>query len=314
MAQITGNGKIFPQYFSPLRYPGGKGKLYDYIKIIIKDNNLKGGYYVEPYAGGASLALKLLQNNLVSKILINDIDRSIYAFWYSVINQTEELCHLIEKTNINIDNWEKQKEIQNQKERYALLELGFSTFYLNRTNRSGIIKGGVIGGKKQDGTWKIDARYNKDNLVDRIKTIANLKDDIELYNMDACDFICMADKICPSNALFYLDPPYYIKGKELYVNHYNKEDHIEVEQCIEKIKNRYWMVSYDYTKPIIRLYDKYCKKSYSLNYSAASIRKKGREVIFFSHSLHAPVVKNPLKIAKSKKMMEQTYFENVAGF
>lgn len=292
------------KYFSPLRYPGGKGKLFDYVRIILRNNRLERGYYVEPYVGGASLALKLLQKNHVTKILINDVDRSIYAFWYSAINRTEEFCDRILRTNINIKNWEQQRLIQSKKQSHSLLDLGFSTFFLNRTNRSGIIKGGVIGGKKQNSLWKIDARYNKDSLIARIQAIAALKDRIEIYNMDACKFMVLADKICPTNTFFYLDPPYYNKGKELYVNHYEKQDHIEVKACIERINHRYWMVSYDYTLPIIKLYKAFRKKSYTLNYSVAKIQRKGKEVVFFSHMLDIPIVKSPLKIGKTKRLKE----------
>lgn len=75
-----GECEIVMDYCSPLRYPGGKGKVADYFKQIFRDNSLYDGVYVEPYAGGASVALSLLFNEYVSKIIINDIDRSIFAF------------------------------------------------------------------------------------------------------------------------------------------------------------------------------------------------------------------------------------------
>ena len=139
------------KFYSPLRYPGGKKKLVNYFKEIVVKNDLCGGVYVEPFAGGASIALSLLIDGYVSKIIINDFDRSIYAFWHSILNRTEEFCKLIEETPITIEVWKKQKEIQKEKNRYDLLSLGFSTFFLNRTNRSGILKAGVIGGLNQNG-------------------------------------------------------------------------------------------------------------------------------------------------------------------
>ena len=150
--------------YSPLRYPGGKNRLAPFIGKICFDNKITE-HYVEPYSGGASVALFLLFEGFVEKITINDKDRSIYAFWYSVLNQSEELCNLIEETPITINEWKKQKEVQKNTDNVTLLELGFSTFFLNRTNRSGIIKAGVIGGYKQENIYKLDCRFNKEDLI-----------------------------------------------------------------------------------------------------------------------------------------------------
>ncbi len=155
-------------FYSPLRYPGGKTKIAPFIKELFYENNLVGMDYVEPYAGGAGAALTLLFEEYVSTITINDYDRSIYAFWHSIINNTEEFCEKISKTPIDVETWLVQKEIQKNKTNETLFSLGFSTFFLNRTNISGVIKGGVIGGKKQTGKYKIDARFNKSDLISKI--------------------------------------------------------------------------------------------------------------------------------------------------
>ena len=169
--------------YSPLRYPGGKNKISAFIAKICVDNNING-HYVEPYCGGAAVALFLLLEGFVSKITINDKDRSIYAFWHSVLNKTNHLCDLIQKTDITLDEWNRQFEIQKRKNEVDLLALGFSTFFLNRTNRSGIINARPIGGLNQEGDYKIDCRFNKIDLINRIKTIAKRKKDIRLYRKD----------------------------------------------------------------------------------------------------------------------------------
>ena len=163
------------EFLSPLRYPGGKAKVADFVQCLIKENALLDGTYVEPYVGGGSVALSLLFNEYVSDIYINDKDISIYAFWYSVLNNTDALCQLIKDTPINVETWFKQKEFQQNKENrnVDLLNLGFSTFFLNRTNRSGILKAGIIGGYDQTGNYKIDARFNKEDLIKRIQRIAD---------------------------------------------------------------------------------------------------------------------------------------------
>jgi DNA adenine methylase len=272
-------------YYSPLRYPGGKGKVAEYFKALFKDNLLYDGIYVEPYAGGASVALSLLFNEYASRIIINDIDVSIYSFWYSVLNQTDELCKLITDTPVSLQEWDRQRDIQKRKSQFGALKVGFSTFYLNRTNRSGIINAGIIGGKKQTGTWKLDARFNKKDLVKRIQRIALYKDKIDLHNLDAIDLIRRIRGRLPSKSLFYFDPPYYVKGKDLYLNYYKHNDHEEIAKKIAGLSKHKWVVSYDNVNPICDLYSKFRQVKYSLNYSAASANK-GEEVMIFSDNLY----------------------------
>ncbi len=271
-------------FYSPLRYPGGKGNLSAFFYEAIKENDLSDGVYVEPYAGGASIALSLLFNEYVSSVIINDIDRSIYAFWHSVLYNTDKLCELISKTKINMNIWRKCKEIQRRKNRTALLELAFSTFFLNRSNRSGIISGGVIGGQKQLGEWKIDARFNKKDLIERIKRISQYRDRITIYNMDARALINKAFRSLKDKSLCYFDPPYYDKGRKLYVNYYEEADHIKMAKKISSIKRIKWVVSYDNKPEVKEMYNNFRNFEYTLNYSAADTRL-GNEVMFFSNNL-----------------------------
>ncbi len=271
-------------FYSPLRYPGGKGKLVNYFKKVFKENSLDKGIYVEPYVGGASIALSLLIEGYASKIIINDKDKSIYAFWYSVLNYPNKLCNLIKKTPVNLKIREEQKKIQENKEKENLLTVGFSTFFLNRTNHSGIIKAGAIGGLSQEGKWKIDARYNKEELIKRIRQISKYKDKIELYNEDAVDLIKKLKKKLPSKTLIYLDPPYYNKGKELYMNYYSDEDHKKIAKEINKTKKQKWVITYDNVEFIKKLYENNKQTKYDLYYSAGK-PKQGKELIIFSDNV-----------------------------
>jgi DNA adenine methylase len=280
-------------HYSPLRYPGGKGKLADFVKIIFETNALRNGYYVEPYAGGASIGLSLLFNYYASKIIINDIDKAIFAFWHSVINHTDELCKMIEDTNINMSTWKHQKEIQKNKAESDLLSLGFSTFFLNRTNRSGIVNAGVIGGNNQNGNFKIDARFNKKDLVKRIQKIGDISDKIMLFNLDAIELINKISNFLPENSLIYFDPPYYLMGKKLYVNHYKHKDHSLVSQMITGIAKHKWLVSYDDREEIRELYRDNKMLSYSLNYSAVN-STKGKEIMFYYKDLIIPIESRPM--------------------
>ena len=275
------------KFVSPLRYPGGKLKVVDYVKRLFEDNDLMDGTYIEPYAGGASVALTLLFSEYASNIKINDIDRSIYAFWHSVLNETEAFCRLVADTPVNMDEWHAQREVQQHKQEAELLELGFSTFFLNRTNRSGILSGGVIGGKEQTGNFKIDARYNKEDLIERIESIAEYADRIELTSMDAVELIKSIKK--PTDKTFcYLDPPYYVKGRDLYLNYYNDDDHKAIAKAIKKYKGK-WIISYDAVDFIRELYKQYRQKEYYLSYSAGN-PAKGREIVVYSDGLVIPDV------------------------
>lgn len=288
-------------YYSPLRYPGGKNKLAAFVAKICIDNNING-HYVEPYSGGASVAIFLLLEGFVKKITINDKDRSIYAFWYSVLNKTNQLCELIEQTDVTVEEWKIQREIQNNKNKADLLELGFSTFFMNRTNRSGIITGGIMGGVNQDGNFLIDCRFNKQELIQRIKAIASRKKDIRLYKKDAIKLISkIQSESNKNNIIFYFDPPYYLKASSLYMNHYKKESHKEVSEAIKNIKNIRWIVSYDNVPEIKDLYSDCSCKEYSFKHTAYNIRT-GKEVLFFSPNLKQPKLNNwnPLKFKKQK--------------
>lgn len=283
------------KFYSPLRYPGGKNKLAKFVARICERNGING-HYIEPYAGGASVALHLLFNRYVSEITINDIDRSIYAFWYSVLHHTDRLCDLIRKTEINIDNWKKNRGIQKNKNKSSLLRLGFSTLFLNRTNISGIINGGVIGGLEQKGEYKLDCRFNKKEIIKRIRSIAQNKKHIHIYNLDTLELIKIIQKESKnSSTIFYFDPPYYIKGKSLYVNYYKVKDHLKVSEQIKKIKNSRWIVSYDNVPQIKFLYHGFKKIEYSF-WHTANNHKRGDEVLFFDKNLIIPIVNNPIKI------------------
>ncbi len=294
---------------SPLRYPGGKNKLSAFIAKICIDNDING-HYVEPYSGGASVALFLLMEGFVEKITINDKDRAIYAFWHSVLNKTKQLCEMIENTELTIEEWRKQKEVQKNKNTEDLLTLGFSTFYLNRTNRSGIINAGVMGGIKQNGNYLMDCRFNKKDLIDRIKKISKMKKQIRLFNKDA---LCLIDMIQNesenSNVIFYFDPPYYLKASTLYMNHYEDESHKQVSEKIQSIKNIKWIVSYDNVPQIQELYSEHTKKEFSFKHTAYESRD-GKEILFFSNNIVQPSIRdyNPLnfKLDNTSKVIIYT--------
>ncbi|WP_422000668.1 DNA adenine methylase [Reyranella sp.] len=281
-------------HFTPLRYPGGKAKLAAYVKQLIRDNKLDDGEYIEPYAGGAGIALELLLQEYVSLVRINDVSHHVYSFWKSVLNDTDELCRRVKNTRLSIASWKRQKKIFNNPKDHDYLTVGFATFFLNRTNRSGILNGGVIGGLDQTGPWKIDARYNADELIFRIESIAKMKSRIKLTHSDAVAFLKHGLPKWPEKALIYLDPPYFEQGRELYYDYYKAEDHAAVASVVTKMKARHWIVSYDNVPEIRKLYAGFRRLSYNVRYTARE-RYEGKEVMFFSDKLSVPNLVGPVQ-------------------
>jgi DNA adenine methylase len=275
---------------SPLRYPGGKAVLSEFLAATIEANGIKDCTYVEPYAGGAGAAINLLLAGKVGRIVLNDADRSVWSFWHSILNHTEAFVELIKSTPVSVAEWKNQRAIYLARPR-RILELGFAAFYLNRCNRSGIItNGGVIGGLDQTGKWKIDARYNQEELIRRIERIAALREQIRVCQLDAITFLrsdLLPDKD-RSRYFIYLDPPYYVKGSRLYLNFYEPEDHAVLARFLRRIKNVHWLVTYDNTPEIRALYAWRTITDFHLHYSAAS-SKQGSEIMIPSSDLELPI-------------------------
>ena len=280
---------------TPLRYPGGKGRLTRFIKLVFEENDLLDGHYAEPYAGGSGIAVNLILHGFASCIHLNDLNRAVYAFWHSVINAPEELCQRIRTIPVTMDEWHRQRAIHLRPAEHSLLDLGFSTFFLNRTNRSGVLTGGVIGGQNQDGKWKIGARFSRGDLCRRIENIALYRSRIRLYNLDASAFMTGVVPSLPKKSLVYADPPYYVKSKRLYRNLYSHADHAAVSELIKKIQVP-WIVSYDDAPEIQGMYAGCPSIVYGMSYSASDVRYKGREAMFFSDGLKIPSVENPSKL------------------
>jgi DNA adenine methylase len=272
---------------TPLRYPGGKQRLAPFLTEVLIENKLIGGDYVEPFAGGAGAAIELLLTKKVSNIHLNDSSIAIYSFWNSILNETEKFCRMITSASLSVNEWRRQREILINPQQHSQLEVGFSAFYLNRCNRSGVITGGVIGGLEQDGEWKMDARFSRIDLITRIEAIAYYKSHIHISNNDAEVYIEEYIPTTPLNTLVYCDPPYYTKSKDLYLNDYKKEDHQRLAKTIQKRINRKWLLSYDATRDIISYYSNRNHFLYDLQYHAATVYK-GKEIFIFSDKLKLP--------------------------
>lgn len=282
-------GTRFAGYFaSPLRYPGGKGRLGPWLATVIATNGLSSGWYVEPYAGGAGAALYLLLQKHVDHIVINDADPLIHAFWQSVVNDSEAFEVLIRATPVTMESRERFSAMVANPQAHSTLELGFAAFFLNRTSRSGILAGGVIGGRKQAGAYKLDARYTHEDLISRVRAIGRLRKQIIVLGMDALDLLLCCSPGFPDKSLVYLDPPYYLKGSQLYRNYYQHADHEAIARCARNAKYPL-LITYDDCRQIRDLYCGMSSSNFSLQYSTHLARPTASEVMFYANvKLPAP--------------------------
>jgi DNA adenine methylase len=280
-------------HLSPLRYPGGKASIWKYLKKVIEVNKLNDVVYIEPFAGGAGAALNLLINGYVNKIILNDIDSRIIKFWKAILNDPDAFIAKIISTPVNISEWKKQKTLLRDKkfiQQGSDLDVGFASFFLNRCNRSGILSSGPIGGMDQSGNWKIDARFNKAALIQRIENISKFKNKIKLYNEDGVIFLkkyLKQKKIIKSNLLVYLDPPYYQKGRDLYKFYMQNNEHTNLGLFLKKIHNVHWILSYDDISFIRKIYKGVSKNRLEMQYSANKA-SMGKELLISSDICSLP--------------------------
>lgn len=271
--------------YTPLRYPGGKSRLAKQFEIICKTNNID--VYIEPYAGGFGIGLYLLLNNVVKNVIINDIDPLVHSFWYSILKHNKKFINMIYNTDITMDNWYKYKEVIKNHSDYDKFTVGFATFFMNRTNRSGIIKAGVIGGKNQNSSYKLDVRFNKSELANKIYNIGQLKNHIILYNIDAVEM--MQNVEYNKHTLIYIDPPYYNKADSLYNYYYQKNEHKALSEVILKLNNL-WILSYDNNEYIRQLYNNSNQAVCSMYYGTS--HQNQDELFIYNTKLLEPVKKS----------------------
>lgn len=289
---------------TPLRYPGGKSVMASFFADLFEINHLEHITYAEPYAGGAGTAINLLLADKVERIMINDANIGLYSFWDSILNHTEEFVDRIQEIPVSLEEWRKQHEILRSSKEPSL-DLGFATFYMSRTNRSGILSAGPIGGSSEEkqamAKYKIDCRFKKDNLICKILSIAERKHHVVISNKDAIQFL---KDLKGDNKFVYLDPPYYVNGKSLYMDYYHSSDHRLLADYLKSTMKFDWVLSYDNVKPIRDLYKGYELYEFDLKYTA-NIKKSGAELLTFSKNIILPCEK------RIKRRTENLYLKKI---
>lgn len=295
------------RYNTPLRYPGGKQKLAPFITEVLAANDLVGAHYAEPYAGGAGVAMELLLSRQVSHVHLNDASVLVHAFWDSVLNRADEFCRRIQAASLTVEEWRRQKEIISRPGEFDNLDLGFCLFYLNRCNRSGIPKGGLIGGIKQTGRWRMDVRFPRNELIRRVEAISLRREDITLRDWDAQRYTSEYLPGLSSVTLTYCDPPYFRQSDRLYFNRYTPADHARIAGVIQNTLRTPWVVSYDSVPEILKHYEGRRQFTYDLQYHAARAYK-GQEVFVFSDGLRLPLSSAVQCIDKALNPLHEGWF------
>ena len=264
--------------YTPLRYPGGKSALAEFVWHTIELNGFTEIPYCEPFAGGAGVAMNLLLQGKVKSVILNDLDTGIYSIWYAIFNDTEWLIEAINNTEITLAVREQQKKVYNELKNFDAYshDLAFATFFLNRVNYSGILTGGPIGGKEQKGKYKLDCRFNKQSLITKIKEIAKYRDKVHLFHMDAIELLKNQ-----SNIFVFADPPYWQAGDMLYEA---SVEHSKLAKVLCESKDIHWIATYDNNINISNIYENYGAQSklFELQYSASRKRKE-LECMFYKN-------------------------------
>jgi DNA adenine methylase len=272
-----------PSTYTPLRYPGGKTKMGAYLATVMRANRLVDAGYAEPYAGGAGAGLYLLFRGYASRLYLNDIDRGVISFWRAVLSRNDEFAKRIERVALTVEEWDRQKRTLTTA---AMgFDLGFAFFYLNRTNRSGIMNGGIIGGREQTGKWGIDARFTRAELAARVRAILPFRRQISVTRLDALAFLDELPRGAPK-ILTYLDPPYFQKGQDLYTNFYEQDDHAAIAERLGAYRQP-WVMTYDACDEIRSLYRNHRVLDSELSYSAREVRR-GKELVIFGPGVVQP--------------------------
>jgi len=251
---------------SPLRYPGGKAALAGLFADFIRELGITRARYVEPYAGGAGAGVALLRQGLIDHLVINDIDPAVHAFWRAAVDKNDQFIDSIRSAPLTIDEWKRQRDVYRASDVRDFFALGFAFFYLNRTNRSGVLNAGVIGGQSQAGTYRIDARFNRETLANRIGAIGDLRDQITVLDEDGRTVIRRYGR--SRSTFLYIDPPYVAAGSDLYLNAFDGRDHIALSRAVLDIPRARWLLTYDLDPLVKRLYSDQFQCRLELTYSA----------------------------------------------
>ena len=267
--------------FTPLRYPGGKSWLFEYVSAFLEFHDIHLGTVVEPFAGSASISVGLLKNKLADEAYICEKDPLISSFWDVALTANDELIENVRRLSVSISTWKKFKKYlrPDAVTRFSTMELATAFVFYNRTNYSGILKAGPIGGKRQESKYNIKCRFNKEYVCQKIATLDSLSGKIHVIRGDGIRFIReYSRRSHGEDQFFYIDPPYYDAGKVLYRNYFEVEDHIRLANTLEPLTEP-WLLSYDDVDFIHHTYEGTKLQFVYSDRQAGNLRREVRELL-----------------------------------
>lgn len=270
-----------PATYTPVRYPGGKTKLYPLVRAVLEENGLLGCDYPEPFAGGAGPAMKLLLRGDVESAAINDADRAVACMWRAIAFESDLLCEFVATAPLDVGTWLKMRDVYRDPAS-SDLDLGLASFYLNRTSVSGVLGGGIIGGLRQDGAYKMDARFARPGLIEKIRAIGAMRDRIEVSGLDAKEFLARR----AGRGFAFLDPPYVKKGPSLYRRAFDAHEHEELAAFLAGFEGS-WAITYDDAELVDELYRRFDIRRLDISYTE-NVKRTCREKMILSPGLRWP--------------------------
>ena len=277
---------------SPLRYPGSKIKLVKYLSKVLEFNHFEPKILVEPFVGGGSVFLNFIENGWVERVIIGDKDKLVFSFWKVLFENPQHLIKFVKKIKVNTKNFAFYKNVALNESRYSENKLAEACLFLNRTSFSGILanSAGPIGGKKQESEYKINCRFNKKIIIQKIEKISSFAPMVTVLPFDWNRTINYALRNnSKAKLFFYLDPPFFQKADKLYRHYFEKKDlHQSLNRKLKSLNHK-WVLSYDRAPEIKEMYKPFIQRSFAFPYSINSpARRIEKEYFITSKNLKRP--------------------------
>jgi DNA adenine methylase len=250
---------------SLMRYPGGKQKMIEPIlsglRSIFRELSPEAELR-EPFLGGGSVAIAFLKDQPGRRAWLNDADISLATLWHEVIHRADTLKMLVDVFNHGLSAkhfYSYRKALCSIRTPVdvalrgscAIAVMKLAVHQLSYSGL-GVRAGGPMGGRHQRDPDAIGCRYNADRLCATIDEFQSVLSATRL-RQGSCTCQDFEDIFVPGDACFYLDPPYWKAGPDLYQNSFRREDHERLAGLLKR-ETRPWLLSYDKNPVIQDLY------------------------------------------------------------
>jgi DNA adenine methylase len=223
---------------SPFRYAGGKF----YARKLILEHITPHTFYIEPFAGGASI---FFAKEKVHSNHLNDIDPDLMNCYIQIRDRVESLIALL--AGIPASK-EKHHYFKNEFQPKDNLERALRWYYLNRTSYSGIMN-------MKNCYWGYGDKYSMQpkNWGEHLRRCSTKLQGVKLTCQDFESVISQA----PDNTFLFIDPPYFNADQDKFYTHYfDKQAHYRLAKVLREHSHRLnFLLTYDNNLYIRELYN-----------------------------------------------------------